>query len=229
MSRRRSQSGMTLVELSVGVLILGIVMAATLASFTSASRGSVGAGLRIENLNEAQLLMESASKDLRTAAPLVAGQAPFPTDPGNPLQVLATSDDVTFYADLNTSGVPNQVRLYVDRTDPKNPLLKETVLKPNNPLATPLTYNITVANPLKLRLVGQYIVNPSTMPVLSYEDDSGNILPVPLLATDATKVRAIDIQFQVRKQTNQAVKATTVINRVRLPNVIYSLLAGASS
>ena len=233
---RQSQAGLSMVEMSVGMLILGLIMASLLASFTTASRTSVTSDYRIQNLEEGRLLMENITKDLRTAAPPTQGVSPFFPDPAFPTtKVLATDRDVTFYADLGTTGAAKRVRLWLDSSKPKEPVLREYVTPPNNQTDSPPQY--TAANE-RSRLVGRYIINTPVVnwpadaanAVFQYEDAAGTALgPLPLTPAQALLVRSITIRLKVRKSTSLSVAATTLESRVRLPNVIYSLQAGSTT
>lgn len=219
------QGGFTLVELLVGMLILGIVMTALVASFTTATQSSAASDNRIQNLEEARILMANVSKDLRTATPITGpGATPFvPTTGG---LVLAGDRDVTFYASLYTSGAPRRVRLWVDTSNPNEPVLRETVRQPDSE-TPPLTYN---TKPDKTRLVGRYIVNGSTFAdaVLSYYNGAGARLTTPLTTADAEDVRSIRVRLKVRRSTNLAVRGSTLETTVRLVNVLYACASGCS-
>jgi hypothetical protein len=220
--------------MSVGMLILGLIMAALLASFSTASRASVTSDYRIQNLEEGRLLMENITKDLRTAAPPSQGLSPFFPHPVQAGKVHATDREVSFYAELGTTGAPKRVRLWLDTTNANEPVLREYVTPPDSEVP-PLTY--TASNE-KNRLVGRYIINAAVVSwpadasnaVFQYEDSAGSPLgPLPLTTAQALLVRSITIRLKVRKSTSLSVAATTLENRVRLPNVIYSLQAGSAS
>lgn len=215
------------------MLILGLIMAALAASFLSATRASNTSDYRIQNLEEGRLLIENLSKDLRTAAPPTQGAAPFFADTLNAGKVLAGDKDVTFYADLNTTGLPRKVRLYIDSTNPSEPVLTEIVQAPDDENATTAVFSTPApAGKVKTRLVGRYILNGGsyTDAILIYEQADGTrVGPTPLTTTDAQNVRAITIKLKVRRSTSLSVAATTLETRVRLPNVIYGLQAGATT
>lgn len=231
MRKRAGQSGFTLVELSVTMLILSLVVTAATASFISSNRTASVVDNRIENLGQAQILMRNATKDLRTATPTNSGN--------NPAIIIGTPWDITFYAYLNTTSAsptatvyPNKVRLYVDTTNPTNPTLHEQVWTPTDTTVDPPLYG----GAAKDRFVGQFVTNTpaSGIPAFEYYDNSSPA-PLPIVPagpssptgttltdTQRGQVYAIKISLRVRKSNLPAVKGTLLTNRVRLPNVIYT-------
>jgi hypothetical protein len=176
---------------------------------------ATGADLRLQNLDQARVLMDTVSKDIRTAAVPVAGSPPF---------ITATSTHMYFYANLNTTTAPSKVDLYVDPTNPSAPVLIETVqqAKPNT---NPPDYT---GQPLKTRLVGQYVANPPSQFVFTYYDVNGSAIGnalTGLTTTQMLQVRSVGITLSIRKSTHLSVKPTTLVNRVGLPNVFYSVEA----
>jgi hypothetical protein len=83
-----------------------------------------------------------------------------------------------------------------------------------------------------IRLVGQYVANDLSDPAESiftyyYENASGVLTPfstgqTPLSASDALLVKAVGVRLMIRKSTALPVADTTLLNRVRLPNVFYN-------
>jgi prepilin-type N-terminal cleavage/methylation domain-containing protein len=213
--RRLGQAAYTLVEMAVSLTILSIVVAAIIQGFIAMQFAATGADLRLQNLDQARVLMDTVSKDLRTAAIPQAGQPPFLT---------ATSTHIYFYANLNTTTAPSKVDLYVDSTNPNAPVLIETVqqAKPNT---NPPDY---AGQPLKTRLVGQYVANKPSQYVFTFYDVNGSSIGNPiagLTANEMLNVRSIGITLSIRKSTHLNVQPTTLVNRVGLPNVFYSVQA----
>jgi prepilin-type N-terminal cleavage/methylation domain-containing protein len=117
--RLRPSEGVTLIEMSIVMVILGAIMAFTLQSVASFQRSASGGVHRIENLNEARILMQVITKDIRTAAKLDAATPPFPDGPTGvyPVDGITRADDfeVVFLANLNQSTqCPKLIRLYID-------------------------------------------------------------------------------------------------------------------
>lgn len=234
--RTRLQSGQSLVEMMVVVLVLGLVLATVTAAFLSVQRTSDEIDNRFENTGEAQKLIAALTKDVRTATPLTAGTSPFLTGPG---EGGADKRRMTFYGDLNfvtgaTPRFPNKIDLLIDTTNPAAPVLKEFIWVPtnNNTLDAAPNYNATATS---LRLVGQYVANAAIDPIFKYYDGSNppvELIPqtspaVGLSLADQLKVRTVKIALSVRKQTSRAVQPVRVESTVRLSNVIYGNLTAS--
>jgi prepilin-type N-terminal cleavage/methylation domain-containing protein len=225
--RLRSDSGFTLVEMVMVLFLLGIVMAFTLNSMASYERAATGGIRRLENLDEARTLMEVISKDIRTAAKLTVTGSPFLPDPAQPTTyVLADDNSVTFYANLNLGGsttCPKKVHLYVNA----NKEIIEEVTEPNDFALPPCTNAWTIKLP-RPRLVGQYVANAADEPVFTYYYDNGGVLTAfptsatPLTTANGALVSSVGIELAIRKDTSLWVSPTTLVNRVRLPNVYYN-------
>ncbi|HEV2929009.1 MAG TPA: hypothetical protein VGW74_09975, partial [Propionibacteriaceae bacterium] len=98
--RRDGQAGITVVEMTVVVALLGLVLAMALQSVSAYQRSVAATDIRQQNLDEARTVMAVLTKDLRTATTFSALGAA----------------DVTFLGLLNTTATapPNRLRLYVD-------------------------------------------------------------------------------------------------------------------
>ena len=209
---RRDERGVGLLEVVATLLLMGIVMAAVFAAMASTSKATEGTGARLRNLDEARVLMATTSKDVRTAVRLSAGTSPF---------VLADGNEAIFYANLDTTGAPKRVRIYIDS---QNRLIEQ--VWEHDPASTAPNYTYTTTTP-KLRMVGRYVANDSSRPIFTYVDASDNALgPTPLSATNRLAIKAVRIELVVYRTSAFNDNATTVVNRVRLPNVDYNAVAG---
>lgn len=223
--RLGSDSGFTLVEMALVLILLGTVMAFTLNSMASYERAATGGIRRLENLGEARTLMEVISKDIRTATKLTVTGSPFLPDPAYPTtKVLADDNSVTFYANLNLSTTcPKKVHLYVNA----NKEIIEEVTEPNTGVSPPSCGNYSQHAPTT-RLVGQYIANAGNEPVFTFYYDNAGVLTAfptsatPLTTANGALVNSIGIELAIRKDTSLWVSHTTLMNRVRLPNVYYN-------
>lgn len=202
-------------EAMMTLALLTIVLAVVYEGIGSMGTAIAGGNERLVNLDEARTLMAVASKDVRTATKLVAGTAPF---------LLADKREVIFYANLNpivgTPG-PRKVRIYVDASTQ----LKEEVTPPD---ASSVAPNYTYLNgPTTVRFVGRYVANPTSAPIFRYYNASGvELTGVPLNATDLLAVRSVKITLSIRRTQAYNTKFTTLVNRVRMPNVDYFAAQG---
>lgn len=212
---RSRQRGLTLVELLVTTLILGLILSAATASFIAASNGINSTDNRVENLGEAQKLIATTTKDLRTAISVNTGQtAAF---------IQANATEVEFYANLNTSvtaTAPSKLRIYVDTTDPAAQQLVETIQQPNLPNADPPAYG---TYPAKVHHIGRYVANPASEPIFRYYDLAGDLLTLSATPTqeELNQIAVVKVKLMVRRSTGFKNGFVTIENRVRLPNIIY--------
>ena len=212
---------MSLPEVVVVIALLGIVMLFSLTSVASFERATTGEIRRLENLQEARVLMQVLTRDVRTAVRLSSTTSPF---------IKADDNEVEFYANLNLStACPKIVWIHVDAT---GRLLVEvweptsgtppSCVYPGSPLATPPT------GPTTTRIVGRFVVDTGIDPIFTYYyDDAGVPTPfsesvTPLSSDDSLQVTSVQIQLSIRKTTTQFVDRTTVVNKVRLPNVYFN-------
>jgi prepilin-type N-terminal cleavage/methylation domain-containing protein len=211
--RTRPESGFTLVEVMVAMMLLGIALTVMYRGLASMNRTAVGATGRLVNLDEARVLMSTITKDLRTAARLTPESAPF---------TFAHEREVTFYANINTSEAPKKVHIYVD--DDRR--LVEEITDPEG-----VAPNYTYTSQAHVRVVGRFVANEG--PIFSYVDTDGNCLggqggqppctmSGPLSSTDLLRISAIEVVISIRE--NGGPQPATLINRVRLPNVDYNPL-----
>jgi type II secretory pathway pseudopilin PulG len=244
--RARDERGITITEVVVVVSLLTVVLGFVLAGFVNIQNVAAGASLRMQNLDEARILMDAVSRDLRTAARLSATTSPFdvgasgmPTVPApgfGSTAPYASAKEVWFFANLSLSGTapnpcPDVVHLYVD-TAVSPPVLKEQVL-PAAAGGTPPA--CTYSGAYTTRLLGKYVANPASQPVFTYYYDDAAGTPTafptastPLSASDRLQVTMVGITMAIRQSTNFSVPYTTVVNRVRLPNVDYNPLPSPS-
>lgn len=215
LARRRfqSQRGTSLVEMTITVAFLGLILAVVLTAVSAFERDATGAQRRLENLDEARILMAVVTKDMRTAARIGVASSPF---------TLAADREAIFYANVNSSYGPNKVHIYIDV---KQQLIEE-VTPPDPGSAPNYTYN---TQPAAVRLVGRYVANPPSKPIFVYYDVSGNPLgPTPLGAANLLAIESVGVTLSIRKTTLLPVIATTLVNRVSLPNLDFNPLPSPS-
>jgi type II secretory pathway pseudopilin PulG len=186
---RDGQAGITVIEMTVVVALLGVVLAMSLQGMSNYQRAAAASDSRAENLNEARVVMAVLTKDLRTATSFSA---------------LAATD-TTFLGLLNTGATapPNRLRLYVDAQG----ILREATTPPDNPNASPITYTGTPAT----RVVGRGLVNTGSL--FSFRDSADNP------TTTASAVASVVVTLSVDLPAGAPVPPTVLSSRVFLPNV----------
>ncbi len=104
-------------EIVATLAIMSIVVMVVYQGVDSMTASVAGAENRLVNLDEARTLMDTTTKDLRTATRLQAGTSAF---------AIANDTEVEFYANLNLSSsngyAPVRVHIYVDSN---NQLIEE--------------------------------------------------------------------------------------------------------
>ena len=202
--------GLSVTELMVTIMLLGVVLALSMTAFMSLQNATTGANERSLNMGQARLLMQRTTRDLRTAVRLQSDQSPF---------TLAKANEAKFYANLSSSGAPSLIRVYVDSS---SRLVEERTD------AGGTSPNWTFTGAAKFRYVAEYVTNAGspTAPPFAYYDKAGATLPFDascacLTAGDLLRIDSVGITFSVRHTTKLSVAPTTLVSRVTLPNVDY--------
>jgi prepilin-type N-terminal cleavage/methylation domain-containing protein len=235
----RDERGVTLVELVVVVSLLAIILTFVTKGLVSMQNASVGQSLRLQNLDEGRTIMNTISRDMRTAARLSSTLSPFDVTAGSvPAAGFGNAppytglNEVWFYANLSLSATPTPcpdvVHLYVDTSASPPSMKEQTIAATAGGTPPTCTYTGSYAT----RFVGKYLVNSSTLPVFTYYYDNAGtptaflLSSVPastgLSATDRLSVNAVGLTISIRQSTNYSVPAATLVNRVFLPNVNYN-------
>jgi type II secretory pathway pseudopilin PulG len=188
--RRDRQAGVTVVEMTVVVALLGLVLALALNSLGAYQRAAAANDTRQQDLDEARVVMAVLTKDLRTATSFSS---------------LAAAD-VTFLGLVNTGATapPNQIRLDVDAQG----VLRERTWLPDDPNASPITYTGTAD---RTRVVGRGLVSIGSL--LSFRDSAD------AATTTLSSVRSVVITLSVDLPSGAPVPPTVLSSRVFLPNV----------
>jgi prepilin-type N-terminal cleavage/methylation domain-containing protein len=206
--RGAGQDGFTIVELLVAMTVLAIALTLVYGAFESLGGGVEGATDRIVNLDEARLLMDTMTKDLRTAVTLSAS-----------IPAFASADDrsVTFYGNLNSTE-PRKIEIFVDA----NNRLVERVTLPSG--SAPYTAASFSGTPI-VRVVGSYV--SGTAPIFKYIKTDGtewDASQTPLsTSTDLSSIGAVEVTIAIQKTSRRLTNPTTLTDRVRLPNILNNL------
>jgi prepilin-type N-terminal cleavage/methylation domain-containing protein len=214
--RLNNEAGFSLVEMMVVVLVLGAVLAGMYQALSNIQSSSSGAAERVINLDEGRVLMDTLTKDFRTATRLTPTSYPI---------VSGTWQSATFYARLNTTGQPVRVDISLDAEG----RLEEKITDPVCSVGTtPCPDNMwTYPGPAKTRIVGRWV--DKTVPVFTYYSvtTQGVLTPITLgppqdaslTDTQRANVRAIGISLKIRRSPNLGATPTVLTSRVRLPNI----------
>jgi prepilin-type N-terminal cleavage/methylation domain-containing protein len=216
--RLHGDEGLSLIEMVVVTLILGVVLAMVQQTTIQAQKELSGNSSRLDQLQQSKVAMESMSKVLRTSV------LPTQLDGTCPLCATAAflSGDVRsvqFYANINNdSNVigPSQVS-YIVAADGT---LTEYIHGPNPHAANDYNYQYTCVKPtvgcvVNTRILARHV--DTTQPMFTYYDASGTaISPMPLNGAALKLVDSIDVVIRVK--VSKKIQAVTLTQRVTLPN-----------
>jgi hypothetical protein len=204
---RDPEAGVTVVELVVVIALLSLVLAMVYQSVASYQGAAAASDARLQNLDEARVVMAVLARDLRTATTFCG-----PATPSCP--AAFEQDDVTFLGILETTAasgasasLPSKIRLYVDGQGQ----LVEAVTPPDDPDASPLTYDGTPTT----RVVGRHLVDHEDRLFTFYDDQT----PPQEVTSPASVVASVAISLSVRVPSHTSVPATVLESHVWLPNV----------
>jgi hypothetical protein len=225
--RRRDELGVSgLLEVTAVLLIMGLVLGVVYSTIFSSQNTVLDTNERMRNLDEARTLIATMSKDIRTAVRTEAGTSPF---------LVADSENMWFYANIETTSAPKLVHLYIDAQDR---LFEEVWTHDPISVAPQYRYDGKAYRVLpdscdaprcRVRLVGHFVANTSSEPLFTYYPDTGAALTTPMSGSDASllSIKSVEIELRVKRDVNrQNVNTTVVQNRVRLPNLEYNAVAG---
>lgn len=194
-----------MIEMIAVISILSIVLAVVYQGMISLNQTAASTDLRLDNLGEARGAMEVITRDLRTATrPGSGGLSPF---------LVAKDKEVEWYANLDPVPGPRKVRIYVDA---QNNLIEEVI--PPGGTAPNWTYTGTPEVAVRAR----WVANSGAQPIFVYYDPAGLAIATPVANT--LRIDAVGVNLAIRKPSKLPEKATTLTNRVRLPNVDYNPL-----
>ena len=217
--RYRDEHGLTLVEMMVTLVILGIVMTALTSGAITLYRASHQADLTSRNQNEARTAISVLSRDVRTAAPVR-------TDPAF---LVARPNEAFFTAMLDDAPRQQLVRLFVDAT---GRLVEDaTAPDPGTTVEGGLTWDVD--NNSRVRFIASFVANDDASPLFRYLDVNSNelemseapcpgpdgvVAPPCLEEAQRNNIAIVGISLSVSSDPSERARHFTVEQLVRLPN-----------
>jgi type II secretory pathway pseudopilin PulG len=217
-ARGASDSGTTLPELLVSIILFGVVGAAVSVAIIATIRTTRGTDERVQNLSGAQLAVEDMSKLIQTAArlPVAAG------NPMSPAIIVATQSELKFYGYDKPGSPPSIIDFSVSNGD-----LIETVTHSTNSGANacspPYTYGGS-----RTRVLAQGLDDSPAIFSYATQPDAGGVVggqpltmtgsPPALSSAARDSVKLVTIQLEVDHDPNPGVAATVAKTVVALPN-----------
>jgi prepilin-type N-terminal cleavage/methylation domain-containing protein len=222
---RTRESGYTLMEMVVVVMILGIVLAMVQTTLILTQRTVSGSGARVNQTQQARQAIDAITKVLRTAVlpSQLNGTGASATAAAF---IQGTKTSVQFYANINNDANiigPSQVTYNVDASGN----LTEKIQPPDAHAANNYNYTYTCSTCTLSRVLARNV--STTQAMFTYYTKTGaTITDVTLTASDLAAVDSVDVVVMVKASANQTIQATTLYERVTLPNADSVAIATAS-
>ena len=220
----RSDDGVTMAELTVTTLLMGVVTIAITGMVVTSMRVEAGVKERLDQSNAATIAMQRMSRNLRTA--VLQNQ-------------LATTCTAACLDSAFLLGGPTSVQFYADVDNPKNTIgpsrvtysvvggvLTETVQKPDSSVPDTSGYHYCTAGTTGCVIRTEILATgvQTTTDVFTYYTaaapstgmvmGTGNVLSAAQLKT----VDSIDITLSIVLPGGANVGGATMVQRVALPN-----------
>lgn len=198
------ESGLTLVEAIITTGLFVMVMAIVLGSVIGVVRKVSDTSRRSEDLGEARVAVDAATKDLRSAVRL--------TQSGSPFVGVPTATNVEFHANLNPNrnAGPVRIRLRVDGSR----LLEDVTL----PVAGGAPGTWTYPGSPRSRVLTDSLM-PGTV-FRYYCDASAPDDQCDFSDVTSNAIRAVSVDVRIGA-TNAGVPPTQLTQRVRVVNADY--------
>jgi Flp pilus assembly pilin Flp len=220
---RAGEDGVTLAELTVTIVVLGLLVSCVMLMVTASQRVAAGVKERLNQSNSSTIAMQRISRNLRTAVLQSQLSGCVTSACVDSAFLKGTPTTISFYADVdNPKNTVGPSRVTYDVT---NGVLTETVQKPDSPVpdATGYHYCTTGAGCVIRTTVLATGVLTTNPPFAYYNANSTTTQLVmgtggQLDASQLKSVDSVDVQVQVQQPGGANVGAATMILRVALPN-----------
>jgi prepilin-type N-terminal cleavage/methylation domain-containing protein len=216
--RRRfsADRGLTLVELAVTMMIMGVLASAATALYQTSLRTTTGTQSRLEEINDGRIAVSAMSRSLRTA--ILPSQLYDTSSTETAAFIEATPLSMRFYANINNpdnSIGPSRVTYTVSAAGE----LVETMQPPNQPVINnkyvycdPAATGCVVSRKVLARGI-----DPAAA-IFTYYDALGAALTGSVLTqAQMESIDAVDVTLTV-EQPGSGGDGTTYVNRIALPN-----------
>ena len=207
-TRRHPESGFTLIETMVAMMLLSVVMAAAFGVVSVMQRGAMTTTNRFTAEGEAQTIADRITKDIRSAVTASATGAAF---------VSADVNNVTFYASLADPKGPTKLHAYLTILGGTNVYLFHEDSTPPDSGGSPGNY--TYSGAASTRIDGKYL--DTSQPIFSYFDADGNAITTPITTT--ANLRSIDtVGINIRVRVTPTAPIVVINSVVHVRNVDYN-------
>ena len=221
---RDADDGISLAELTVTMVVMGILVSATVLMVTASMRVSSATKERLDQSNSGTIAMQRVSRTLRTA--VLQSQ----------LTTSCTLSICTESAFLK--GTPTSVKFYADVDNPKNTIgpsrvtydvtagvLTETLQKPDSPTPDAAGYHYCTSGStcvIRTTVLATDVVATSAVFSFYNAADPTNAIALAmgaqLSAAQLKSVDSIDVSLIVQRAGGANVAGASLVQRVALPN-----------
>lgn len=191
-----SNRAFTLIETVVTISILVVVGGALATLITYIYRTNTYVLQESTAVQSAQSGLRAALKNLREAS--------YSDDGAYPIQ-QANPTDITFYADTNSDGTVEKVRVYLLN----GTLFREVTTSAGNPPSY-------VGQPITTSTIATYVVNASSTPIFVYSDANGTVLSGTI---DTAHIASIGTTLQIDVNPNRSPVPYTLAGSATLRNL----------
>jgi type II secretory pathway component PulJ len=213
---QRRESGSTLVELSVAMLIFSVLLVACATLYLGSLRSASATQGRLDEINDGRIAISAMGRSLRTA--ILPSQLYDTASTETAAFIEATPVSIRFYANIDNPGNsvgPSKVTYAIVDGE-----LRETVQQPNPPTATSKAFIYCTPGPTcptRNKVLARGVVS-SGAPIFSYYDQLGTRLTGDsLTAAQLEIVDSVDVAVTVQKP-RVAGGGSTYALRIALPN-----------
>jgi Tfp pilus assembly protein PilW len=227
----RGEDGLTMIEAMITAMILGIVLATAFTTLSSLQRIEASTEARLANLEEARVVANVLTRDIRTTA-----RNPSSGSTPRAWITAASATAVTFYGYVNTyadlpantarAAFPSRITLTLSTLGTRQ-RLTETLTPP---VASGSTWVVatTTTSETKTRIVSDSILPATTTPFFTWltttasdgSETALNSMASPAVASaNLDQIAAVALNVTIRRVVHAGAAQTTLRTEVRMPNV----------
>ena len=177
---KKYKKGFTIVEIMLATAITVIIMVAIVAFEVNVLNYNRSSHTALNNAQQAQNILKIIAREIREMSRGISGLYPI-------LSVATSS--LTFYADIEGNGSPDQIRYYLTFGDTTNTLYRGVT----RPSGTPPSYDLANEDN---KIIAAGLGNSSTTPVFEYfdgdYDGTGSALSYPV-ATSSVRLIKVNL------------------------------------
>jgi prepilin-type N-terminal cleavage/methylation domain-containing protein len=192
--------GMTLVEVLVTASILVVVMMAVAAFQYNVVNYNRSTQIRLTNIQDATSILKIITRELRAST--ISGNGSYAIN-------AAATSSITFFADIDSDGLPEQLRYYLAGNTMYRGLIK--------PVGSPAVYNPAQET---LKIIATGIVNSAATPVFEYYTGTytgtSTSMTYPLVLTS---IRLIKTNITIDTDPNKSPVLRTFSTQAALRNL----------